>query len=351
MSLQDDGADLRGTLLPHQPLTETQLKRALSLFDSLSIPQPWYAEKPSFLSEAEKLGMVRIINPPETLKPAQDFTTLLSEYKNWARHHQDARFRAFLMASPEAGKDATWDIRGMVRRGRKDATPSGENRALGWHLLLHLALEVERGEQSVASMLRVINEAASPLKGAVEEEGGSDTLKGLPGLESAPILDEQRLLQVLRAWFCLFGEQLQKDEPLVTMSSRWMGYISETWEEVADGRLKAAESSITVKAPDLSQCRLDELYGLRKELFSNPAVNRLKRAVRGFCHDPLRFYAQLQKISEGTDAPPVPGLNHGTMKLRVRHLAPGSTGRPERGFWGYLMGKTMTCIEGELRNA
>jgi hypothetical protein len=348
MSLPRHSASLRGTLFPHSRLSEVQLKRVLSLFDSLNLPQPWYMEKPSFVSDAEKLGMVRVLNPPETLKPAQDFRTLLSEYKAWARLHKGSDFRAFLMASAEEGADTTWDTRGMVRRGMTDAIPYEENHSLGWHLLLHLAQEMEEYEQDVEGMLRSLRRKGAPLRGAVEAEAWGNLFGELSELESGLMRDDRRLVQVLQAWFSLFAEHLRDREPLITLSHHVMEYISQTWEELIEERLKVMEPAITVNVPDLSQYGLEELVELRKRIFSNPAALRLKKSVLDFCRDPLSFSSELQKTSEKGDVPSVLGINHGVMKLSLRHLAPDTKGRTGSGPWSCLRGKTMMWIGEEF---
>jgi hypothetical protein len=348
MSLPRHSANLRGTLFPHSRLSEVQLKRVLSLFDSLNLPQPWYMEKPSFVSDAEKLGMVRVLNPPETLKPAQDFRTLLSEYKAWANLHKGSDFRAFLMASPEEGADTTWDTRGMVRRGMTDAIPYEETHSLGWHLLLHLAQEMEEDERDVEGMLRSLKRKDSPFRGAVEEEAWGNLFGELPELESGLMTDDRRLLQVLQAWFSLFAEHLRDHEPLITLRHHVMEYVSQTWEELIEERLKVMEPAITVKVLDLSQYGLEDLVELRKRIFSDPAALRLKKSLVDFCRDPLSFSAELQKISEKGDVPSVLGINHGVMKLSLRHLAPDTKGRTGSGPWSCLRGKTMMWIGEEF---
>jgi hypothetical protein len=344
MSLPEHSANLSGTLFPHSHLTEVQLKRVLSLFDSLNLPQPWYMEKPSFISDAEKLDMVRVLNPPETLKPAQEFMKLLSEYKAWARLHKGSGFRAFLMASSEDGADTTWNTRAMVRSGRTDAVPYEENHSLGWHLLLHLAQEMEKDEQDVDGMLRSLRRKDSPLRGAVEDETWGNLFGEPPDFESGLMADDQRLLQVLQAWFSLFSEHLDDREPLITFSRHVMEYVSQTWEESIEERLKVMEPAITVNVPDLSQYGLEELAEIRKRILSDPAVLRLKKSLVDFCYDPLSFSSELQMISERGDVPSVPGINHGVMKLRLRHLAPGTKHRTGRGSWSCLRGKTMMWI-------
>jgi hypothetical protein len=345
MSLPENRVDLRGTLFPHSHLTEIQLKKALSLFDSLDIPRPWYMEKPSFICEAEKLGMVRVLNPPETLKPAEDFKTLLSEFMTWARLHRRNGFRAFLTANPKDGRDTTWDIRGMVRQGRTDALDDEKNHSLGWHLLLHFAREIEKEEQSVKRMLKSLRENDSPLRGAVEDEVEASLFTDLPEFDSGLMIDDRHLSQVLQAWFSLFGEQLRDHEPLVTFSRRVMEYVSLSWQELIEQRLKVMEPAITVSVPDLSPYRLDELVEIRGGIFSDSTALHLKKAIVDFCRDPLNFLAELQRVSESVGLPSVEGINHGVMKLSLRHLAPGTKDRAGKGPWGALRGKTMMWIE------
>jgi hypothetical protein len=79
--------------------------------------------------------------------------------------------------------------------------------------------------------------------------------------------DDQPLLQVLQAWFSLFGEHLRDREPLLTLSRLGMEYASQTWEELIEERLKVMEPVITVNVLDLSKYGLEELSELRKGIF------------------------------------------------------------------------------------
>jgi len=101
------------------------------------------------------------------------------------------------------GEEATWEIRGELRRKKSQPHEARRQHTLKWHLFLHLAHEIEEERREAEELLRTLKEKASPLKGLIEEEEPPGPLSDLPQLEGSLVLSETGMNQVLEAWFSL----------------------------------------------------------------------------------------------------------------------------------------------------
>jgi hypothetical protein len=232
------------TLFPHSHLGEQDLKNVLPLFSPLSIFQPWFATPPDFISQKEYQDEVRILNPPSHMKPEQDFKGLLSEYKTWIDHHRDSSLAAFMKASQMTGpaEESSWEILKTLRdsdsaQGGSDkpTQEQDEPRYLKWHLILHLAMDMEQERQEADRILKGLKEGKSPIEDLLGEEVVKNPLRDLSQFDSDPGAVSYPLAQVFDAWFGLFGEQLKEGDLLLTMSRQVLDYASETWDTVVRG--------------------------------------------------------------------------------------------------------------------
>ncbi|MBW2067232.1 MAG: hypothetical protein JRJ03_20190, partial [Deltaproteobacteria bacterium] len=162
--------DLSAIVFPHCYIGEEGARKALSLFDSITICVPWYGEPPGF---ARHINGISIKYPPESLHPGEGFLSLLSEYRNWINQHADRSTLDFLKASRdrEADEETTWDIRRSLRRigGGKETLPA-ENIPLRWHMILHLARELEEQREEADQVLKRLKHRKSPLEGVLDED-------------------------------------------------------------------------------------------------------------------------------------------------------------------------------------
>ena len=228
-------------------------------------------EPPPFALEGDYRDAVRILNPPSHMKPGDGFKGLLSEYKTWIRQHQDKSRAAFLKISRdlESDGDATWEIREVLRessRAGRESTRAlrgishtghgqshtsrhkrDEQPALRWHLILHLARDMEEDRREADRMLRALKDKESPIKGLLGEEEAKNPLIDLPQFES----DSQRTFYpmepVIEAWLGLFGEYLKGDELLLTFSRPVMDYVSEAWDPASSEDGKGALERLSKK--------------------------------------------------------------------------------------------------------
>jgi hypothetical protein len=275
---------LQCTIFPHASISEANLKKVLSLFERVNLFQPWFMEKlPSMARESP--GMVQVTNPPERLKPARDFRTLLAEYRQWIRVNDERGFPALLAYAQDRFQEEprVYEIRGMIRNMGKTVEEDEKARVLRWHLTLHLAEALEEEQESTKSLLRAVGVLDSPLKGALEDEDIPGLLSDVPGLEGETFFSEERLALVLDAWVSLYGEQIPGRGPLVTIKPQVMQFLKEIWEEfVFEGRATGLPV-YNFLSPDLSTFDSDEFLKGRDAVLTGTG---LRQAVADFCHDP-----------------------------------------------------------------
>jgi hypothetical protein len=221
-------------ICPDSSVSERTLKAVLSFFGSIKIGQPWFMDQPVPLSQS---GAVQILHPPDDLKPSGDFKGLLAEYRGWIRTSHDKGFDAFLAFKEQnsQAEEATWEIRRELRR--RDARHDedlGRN-ALKWNLLLHLAHEIQEEGREAEELLEALKKKDSPLKALIGEEEAPGPLSDLPERESALILSEASMSQVLEAWFSLFEKYLSDKVTLLALSPGVFRYLCDTWEEWGEG--------------------------------------------------------------------------------------------------------------------
>lgn len=222
-------------LCPDASAPQSTLKGLLSFFRSVKICRPWFMDEP--VPPCPE-GVVEILRPPENLKPVGDFKALLAEYRGWIRTSHDKGFDAFLAFKEQVfhGEEATWEIRGELRRKQDRRDEERKRNALKWNLLLHLANEIQEQGSEAEDLLKTLKGKESPLKGVIEEEGLPGPLSDLPEEEGLRALSEAGMTQVLEAWFSLFEEHLSGDETLLALNPAVFQYLCDTWEEWGEGQ-------------------------------------------------------------------------------------------------------------------
>ena len=218
-------------------------------------------EPPEALSKISGDSRVKILYPPEALKPDGDFLPLLSEYRLWMKENMGKT--PHLSAPEHRNNDASWEIRKAIRPKEGDISEIQKDRIIRWHLILHLAGELEKENTEVETSLKNLKLSGSPLKEAMGDE---DLAKGLFDdlpLTSPPPSGEltQRLNHWIAAWFGLFSSHVQPDTELLTLNrdifqfvlDLFEGCVSETRDGFDHSRLSSASlrPSESVKLPGI----------------------------------------------------------------------------------------------------
>jgi hypothetical protein len=335
--------NLQAVIFPHASVSEVNLKKVLSLFERVLLFQPWFMEKAPSLAE-DLPDIVQVLNPPERLKPGEDFRSLLSEYRQWIRLNKGKGFPAFLAYGEDRFQDPrVYEIRGMIRNMGKSAGEEEKAKALQWHLTLHLTEELEEAQEGAEALFKAAGQLDSPLKGAIEEEDLPGLLSDVPGMERESFFTEERLAQILEAWVCLHGENVPDRGPLVTLSPQVLQYLKEIWEEAA---LESQGSSLpewTFHSPDLSASERDDFRRRRETALTGTG---LKQAVADFCHDPGRGFPQHESAAEE------PEKATGSLQWTLVYLLPAGKDKfpGKYRFMQHLSGKIIGLVQDAARN-
>ena len=320
------------------------LKQVLCLFESLILFQPWFMEKPSSMAK-DLSDMVQVLNPPERLKPGEDFRSVLAECRQWIRINEGKGFPAFLAYVRNRAQEDPhiYEIRGMIRSTGKAVEEDEKAGALKGHLTLHLAEELEQEEESMETLLKALGGLESPLKGALEEEDLPGLLSDLPGVERETYFTEERSGRVLDAWLSLYGEKVPAGNPLVTVKPRVMQYIAETWEEFFLQGQGSGLPGFTFLYPDLSVLDTEEFLKRRETVLTGSGLGE---AMAAFCRDPGMGFPSPESSADG------PAKAAGGLKWTFVYLPPGGKGRfPGRyEFMKGLSGKIVGLVQDAAPN-
>jgi hypothetical protein len=326
---------LPATLFPHSRLPEFELKKILSLFGPLRIFTPWFREPPSLETINLDSDTVDIKNPPKEMKPGEDFRSLLLEYARWIRDNQDKGYTEFLKAGQEAGlsERTTWEIRRMIRGGKEG--DRSEYETLRWHLILHLAQDMEDQRREADRMLASLKEKDILFKGIIEEsEDVQNLLEDLPSFESDSIMPENHSKHILEAWFALFGVYLRKGDLLLTLNRHFMEYVHERWSQqfmdYADELWKRPENenqvdgipSLRFDFPDFSRLPLEERHEINRTSSDDDTVGELKDLLLNFGDDPVHNLPKLEKLTANLERSYHRVKTENTLKITFKYLPP-----------------------------
>ena len=221
-------------LFPYSHITYPDLIKILDLFGRLTICQPWFIDIPLPTSKTQDLSLVHIVRPPSHLKPKGDIKGLLSEYKLWIRYNQDKGYAASLRAAMETptSEDTSWEIRKTISRMEEGFSIPLDENILKWHIVLHLAWELEKNMVGAIETLNKVKQQKPPLEDALEKPASSHgLLDDLSQSEMYPFLDNHLLRQVFEAWLGLFRGYLQNDVLLITFDRHVMNCVMEIFED------------------------------------------------------------------------------------------------------------------------
>jgi hypothetical protein len=241
-------------LFPHCYLTEGALNKALETFGNLRICLPWYMEPPGAVSEIGNGSNVKVLYPPENLKPDGGFLPLLSDYRFWMKENMGNI--PHISASKLEEDEASWDIRKTIRP-KEESSEKWKDRITRWHLILHLSGEMEKENADADAALGRIIASGSPLKEAMGDEHPEGIFDDLPVTPPSSIgKDTQRLNNWIEAWFGLFGSHVSPGSRLLTLNRDIFGFVVDLFggpfSEISDGSFSELRIGETIELPEPS---------------------------------------------------------------------------------------------------
>lgn len=325
-------------LFPHSSLPMPAIKKLISFFGPVRIYQSWFIDPGQGVNE---IGL-EIFNPPERLKPKEDIKALLSGYRQWARENHGRTQKEILKFQDKSYKEdnATWEIRRLLK-GAAQPVPEikEEEMTLKWHLLLHLASEIERQHLEVEEMMSDLKKKGPVLAGLLQDP---DESQGLfddgPGMTQIDLSDNLNIGWIIEAWFGLFSGYISDNDLLITCNASAFDYLSTKWEE--KNTEVAAMRSISIKAPDLSA------YDDKDRLESN--AKKIRTLMSEIGQDPARFMDDLNILAAEINAAFTGQSTKDPLNITLKYfpfISPEKQPVDDKNILKYISGKTMILAE------
>jgi hypothetical protein len=340
--------ELPATLFPHPRIPESEIKKILPLFGPLRMFTPWFMKPPSLESINLDSDTVDIKYPPKEMKPAEDIKPFLLEYSRWIQDNQDKGYTEFLKADQEAGlsENTTWGIRRMIRGGKGGNRPGYE--ILRWHLILHLAQDMEDQRREADRMLASLKKKGILFKGIIEDSDNLQNLvKDLPSFESDFFVPEKHLKHIFEAWFALFGAYLRENDLLLTFNRHFMEYADELWKQSGNKNQIDRIWSLRFEFPDFSHLPLEDLYEIKRISSGNDKVRELKDLLLNFGDDPIHSLPKLGNLTANLEESYPREKTENTLKIMIKYLPPSPDDghhESERPF-AYLENRILILVE------
>ncbi len=338
-------------LFPHSGLSGPELSAALSLLAPLSVCVPWHVEPGEAVPPGVPEEAVRVVRPPEELKPADGFRRMLADYKQWILKHADRSLLSSLKAGVALGDedDPLWEIRSRIRSARPEPPQGDARAATRWHLVLHLARELEEQRGEADRILNDLRLQRSPLEGVSDE---LDETRGLfddlPGFQWGPGAVPAHPAPVVEAWTGLFGGLPGPGALLLTLERSYVDYLAGIWAEACDN--PSGPPAVRFRLPDLSGEDAARVFRLRGEHLTEPAAKRLGEILRGFGERPEEDLRALSGEAEGLASwCPRDPARGGIVLTAVRLTGPpGDSEKRARHPLARLWGTTLLSMEKPL---
>jgi hypothetical protein len=263
-----------------------RLEGAIGLFGSLEICLPWEMGLESVTARGDAAPFIKVLRPPEALKPGPGFGRRLAEYREWMRHHQDKSVLHFLgsLKGYDSSEEKSWEIRKSMRVERGQAETPVEDPGLKHHLVLHLAREAEESHRTAESLIDAIKASGSPLSGARDAEDENPGLfDDFPSREGPSLWQTRQWLQIVEAWLGLFHQHLAERRILLTLDPGLADFLRERFEKTRGGIPdRLFPETMTIRNPEIpSTVPMDEISKTGKRLFPKEVQARLAAALDG----------------------------------------------------------------------
>ncbi|MEW6668101.1 MAG: hypothetical protein AB1512_23050 [Thermodesulfobacteriota bacterium] len=341
-------AGLHAVLFPHSGLSEEGLGRILSFFEHLTLFLPWHMEEPEI--EGGGMGCLKVVRPPEAMKPVTGFRGLLSEYRRWMADNDLRGYTPLLRASLGGGRQAeptTQEIREALRPGPGGNPTRAPDEFTRWHLVLHLYRLMEEQEEEASRVLAALRERSSPLRGVIEEEAEEGLFDDLPPFEPNRIEEPQELERVCEAWFGLFAGMLLERDLLVTRNRRLFAYLSGSWQE-RYGAEGLDAHPVSWLWPDLFGIGIEALGRERSRVFQDECARELRRAFKEFRKGPGGGFSGLRRASGRLDRSWVHRYSPRVLRVSMIHFPrlPEGSLYPKAKALGNVLDRPIIHVEG-----
>ena len=305
--------DLPVLIFPHTHINGTDLKKLFPFFGPIAMCLPWFVEAPGPSAEEGDFPPVTVLYPRESVRPKNDFKRLLSEYQLWIQQNQDKGYASSLNFSTnmDPSEEPPWKIRQLIQNTGKNISDPDEHKAFKWHVILHLARQLEQNHSEADKLLDQVRLQKSPVDEALEEHSVSgNLLADLPGFEDYFSTHEHHLSQLIEAWIGLFGHYLTDYRFLVTFNPNVMDYLT--------GLTHPAE--VRLSLPDMSGLSLKDLQEAKEHPGCGSFGKALKSLIQVVENQPGPQRDEIQKLLKKIESSLVPEPTSGHMNVTLRHI-------------------------------
>jgi hypothetical protein len=307
-------------LFPHSRCHESIIKKVISFFGPIRVYIPWMMETPYVLNNIS----IEISRPPAYLNPGDFFMAMLAEYRTWAERNHGRNYIELLKfgTADRSTDNKTWEIRKMLGRAVESSSVS-EKDFIRWHLILHLAGDIEEKRLETDKLLSELKYKKAPLYGSVEDSGDmKDLLRDLDVIGDESVLDDTHLRHIFEAWFGLFGGYLGKNESLITYNRQVMDYLAERWDALCLENVSTIMPGIRFNVPDLSNHTPDVQGKSQTENEVDNISKEIKYIITSIGENPAHKIIALDKLSHKLDIANQKTLSKRALRLTVRYLFP-----------------------------
>ncbi|HJX33545.1 MAG TPA: hypothetical protein VJ373_00075, partial [Desulfatiglandales bacterium] len=200
---------------------------------------------------------------------------------------------------------------------------SGKEDAIRWHLLLHLAGDIEEKCLETDMLLNALKDKKGPLDGSIEDNSDiKELLRDLHDLGTESVLNDRNLRQILEAWFGLFGGYLDENELLVTYDRQVMGYLTERWDALCLDNVSTVNPLIGFNVPDVSSYTPEVQENIQMKNDMERILREIKDLIITIGKNPTRNLIALDRLSHELDKAIQRTSSKSALKFTIRYLYP-----------------------------
>lgn len=331
-------------LFPHSQCPGSIIEKVISFFGTVNVYLPWMMKTPDIFDNIS----IEISRPPVYMKPGDYFVAMLAEYRRWAERNNDRNYIELLKFSPadKLTDNKTWEIRQML--GNRVESHSGKEDAIRWHLLLHLAGDIEEKRLEAGKLLRALKDKKAPLDGSIEDNSDiKDLLRDLHDLGTVSVLNDWNLIQILEAWFGLFGGYLDGNELLITYDRQVMDYLAERWDALCPENVSTVNPVIGFNVPDLSGYTPEVQENIQMKNDIARILGEIKDLIITIGKDPTHNLIALDRLSHELDKAVQRTSSESALRLTIKYLYPikGKVLSESDSVLGHLFNRIIMLVE------
>lgn len=309
---------------PHSYLPEFLSEKMPLIFEQITICLPWNMEIPRSIQESVDLKHIKILRPPSSLRPPDNFQKILDEYRRWMDQNRSRHYAEMVFTDKDIAfnEDTLWGIRRMLRHVSDSSSIANNANTLKWHLILHLAKEIEELRMEADLALKEMKQKGALLEGSIENtEDIKALLADLPWFGPEFELNAIQIQQIFDAWLGLFGGYLHEYKHIATFNSHIMDFLSGQWDDRVDDPAKK-QPPVKIRIPDLSRHPRADQEGIIKEYRLRERLNEIKSLLFRLEEAPVSNMAKLDTLSKELINGFPWNLSSETLMVMVKYLYP-----------------------------